>query len=310
MAINKLMRSALKALSAPDINTKKNFKTERAVVNITHRHVFRPSYKIWDHRIFAEDHDIPVRLYSPAIKGRFPVIIFFHGGGWVTGNMGSYDKLCTVMAERTGHMVVSVEYRLAPEHPFPAGLYDCYLVTKEIFGNPDLLNVTSEQITLVGDSAGGNLAAAVSLMARDKGDFTPRRQILLYPSTYNNHNDESPFSSVRENGTDYLLTQKRINDYMELYSNNAEDLMNPYFAPLISGDLSNQPDTLILTAEFDPLRDEGEAYGHKLRAFGNKVEIHRMADALHGYLSLNPRFRSVQDSYRIINKFLKGVTVE
>ena len=169
MAINRLMRSALKALSYPDINTPKHYKAERVVVNVTHKHVLRPFYKIWDHKVSAEDHDIPVRIFSPETKGDFPVLLFFHGGGWVTGNIDSYDKVCTVMAHRTRHKVVSVDYRLAPEFPFPAGLEDCYRVAEELFTQPGLLGVTADQITLIGDSAGGNLAAALSIMARDRG---------------------------------------------------------------------------------------------------------------------------------------------
>ena len=304
MAMNKLMRSALKALSFPDINTPKNYKAERVVVNVTHRHVLRPFYKIWDHKVWAEDHDIPVRIFSPETKGDFPVLLFFHGGGWVTGNIDSYDKVCTVMSKKTGHKVISVDYRLAPEHPFPAGLEDCYRVARELYLHPELLGVAADDITLVGDSAGGNLAAAVSLLARDRGEFLPSRQILLYPATYNDHGPSSPFPSVRENGTDYLLTSKRIQDYETLYRGGRDVENNPYYAPLIAEDLSRQPRSLILTAEYDPLRDEGEAYGHKLRAFGNRVEIHRLPDALHGFISLNARFKSVQKSYDYMNHFL------
>lgn len=124
-----------------------------------------------------------------------------------------------------------------------------------------LLGITPDQITLIGDSAGGNLAAVVSLMARDRGEFLPRQQILLYPATNNDHTENSPFDSVRTNGKGYLLTSKRMVDYMALYRSSDEDLQNPYYAPILCSDLSDQPRTLIITAEFDPLRDEGEAYG-------------------------------------------------
>ncbi len=308
MAINKLMRSALRALSYPDINTPKNYKAERVVVNVTHKHVLRPFYKIWDHTVSAGDHDIPVRIFSPQAKGDFPALLFFHGGGWVTGNIDSYDKVCTVMAHRTRHKVVSVDYRLAPEFPFPAGLEDCYRVAEELFTQPELLGVTADQITLIGDSAGGNLAAALSIMARDRGRFLPRRQILLYPAAAADHGPDSPYPSLRENGADYLLTTKRIQDYETLYRGGQELADNPYYAPLAAADLSHQPETLILTAEFDPLRDEGEDYGHKLRSFGNRVEIHRLPDTLHGFISLSPRFQTVKKSYGYINRFLSEVS--
>lgn len=304
MAINKVMRAALKALSYPDLNTTKSYPLQRRVINATHKHLMRPLYHIWDHKIAAEDHDIPVRIFSPEIVGVFPLLIFFHGGGWVTGNIDSYDKVCANLAKHTMRTVVSVDYRLAPEYKFPAGLEDCYLATQEIFEFAPALGGDRDDITLIGDSAGGNLAAAVSLLARDRGGQMPKRQILLYPATFNDHTETSVFDSVRENGTDYLLTSKRVSDFMELYKSSDEDLKNPYFAPLLMEDLKNQPDTLIITAEYDPLRDEGEAYGERLAAAGNRVEIQRLSDALHGFMSLSPRYEHVKQSYFFINRFL------
>lgn len=311
MAISKFMRATLKALSYPDlINTKKDYETHRKVINAAHPHVLRPFYKIWNHTVSAPDHDIPVRIFSPKLTGTFPVLLFFHGGGWVTGNIDSYDKICTDMSEITNHVVVSVDYRLAPEHRFPSAPEDCYLVAREIFLHSDLFDISPDEITLIGDSAGGNLAAVVSLMARDRGEFSPKRQILLYPATYNDHGPTSPFESIETNGRGYLLTSQRINDYMDLYMSCEEDLQNPYFAPLIATDLSNQPETLIITAEYDPLCDEGEAYGKKLLQFNNFVEIHRIHDALHGFLSLNPNFPHVKKSFKYINDFLKRDTIQ
>lgn len=232
------------------------------------------------------------------------ILIFFHGGGWVVGNIDSYSGVCLNMARQTGHIVISVDYRLAPEHRYPAAVDDCYAVTREIFQNADLFHVEKEDITLIGDSAGGNLAAVVSLMARDRGEFLPAKQILIYPATSNDHSETSKFSSVQENGTDYLLTSKRICEYMDLYKSCAEDLNSPYLAPLISDDLTRQPKTLIITAQFDPLRDEGEAYGRKLHAFGNEVSVYRMKDALHGFIRLPKHFIHVKRSYELINRFL------
>jgi acetyl esterase/lipase len=176
-------------------------------------------------------------------------------------------------------------------------------VTREFFAG-GLPQVNDGDITLIGDSAGGNLAAAVSLMARDRGEFLPKRQILIYPSTWNDHSEVSPFSSIRENGTDYLLTSRRIQSVIELYRSSEEDMSNPYFAPLLAKDFSNQPRTLLITAEYCPLRDEGEAYGEKLRDAGNDVEIVRIRDALHAYLMLPPAFEHVRQTYDIINSFL------
>jgi len=306
MAINKAMKIALKALSYPDLDIKKNYKLHRQMNTAMHPYL-KPLYKIWDHKIAGTDHDIPVRLFfSKKYREDKPsrVLVFFHGGGWVIGNIDSYSSVCANMADQTGATVVSVDYRLAPEYRFPKGLEDCYTVTREIYKYSGYFNAKSENIIVIGDSAGGNMAAAVSLMARDRGEFGVSKQILLYPSTHNDHSDETGFPSIREFGRDYLLTSRRIRDYMDLYISSEEDLKNPYLAPLIAKDLSNQPDTLIITAEYDPLRDEGEAYGKKLKEHGNKVYVYHMKDALHGFISLPKHFVHVRRSYEIINKFL------
>ncbi len=304
MAINKLMRAALRALSYPDLNTPKSYKLQRTVLGLTHTHYAHPLYTTWDHKLMAGNHRIPIRIFSPEPVGQFPILIFFHGGGWVTGNINTYDRVCAKLAKHTAHTVISVDYRLAPEHRFPAGLEDCYLAVQEIIANAPALGGSPEEVTLIGDSAGGNLAAAVSLLARDRGGRMPKAQLLFYPAVYNDYTEASPFPSIRENGTGYLLTSKRVADYMALYQSCEADLQSPYFAPYLAEDLSNQPDTLIITAEFDPLRDEGEAYGRRLRAAGNRVEILRLRDALHGFLSLGPRYAHVRQSYFYINRFL------
>ncbi len=304
MAINKAMRAALKALSYPDIDVKKNYKLERQFINITKKNYLKPFYHTWDRKVECDGREIPVRIFKPKKNEADGVFVFFHGGGWVTGNIDSYDKVCTHMCEAVGKIVVSVDYRLAPEHKFPAAPNDCYAATKAVFEESEKMGISCDKITLIGDSAGGNLAAAVSLMARDRGEFKIERQILLYPAVYNCHDEKSPFESVRTNGTDFLLTSKRICDYMDLYTNDFRDRKSPYFAPLIAEDLSNQPKTLIITAEYDPLRDEGEAYGEKLREAGNYVEMHRMLDALHGFISLPPHFVHVKKAYAYINEFL------
>ncbi|NLK44495.1 MAG: alpha/beta hydrolase [Tissierellia bacterium] len=298
-----IKKLALKILSIPHISLKKHYKAYRKILNVLNPPL-EPIYKVLDHRIMKDNREIPVRVFIPKENPLPKLLIFFHGGGWVTGNIDSYTNVCAFMANRTNHTVVSVDYRLAPEYPFPKGLEDCYWATREIFLNCEKLNFKEDDITLIGDSAGGNLAAVVSLMARDRGEFLPKKQILIYPATYYDHSENSPFPSVVENGKDFIMTSKRIQDYMDLYVKNREDRLNPYIAPILSEDLSNQPRTLIITAEFDPLRDEGEAYGIKLKEFGNHVKIYRIKDALHGFLS-NPLNSSHTDElYEIINSFL------
>lgn len=306
MAINKFMMAALRALSYPDIDIKKTYKLDRALSNIA-----RPSlkllYKMWDHHIVLGEHNIPVRIFLPRKQYASELLVFFHGGGWVTGNIENYTAPCGNLSNFTGRRVISVDYRLAPEYPFPNAVNDCYEAVKELYRNCDVFNASPDDIVLIGDSAGGNLAAAVSLMARDKGEFNIPRQILIYPATFNDHTANSPFESVRTNGFEYLLTSKRICDYMALYIQDAKYINDPYFAPLLSDDLSNQPRTLIITAEYDPLRDEGEEYGKRLHNSGNYVKIYRINDALHGFFCLPARFSHVKRTYDLIKSFLGEV---
>ena len=305
MAINRAMRAALHVLAYPEVDIKKTYLVEREIKKLTARRLKNPSlYHIWEHKIFCGDHEVPVRIFMPDNRRRDCILLFFHGGGWVTGTVDSYSAVCADMANMTGCLVASVDYLLAPEHRFPAGLEDCYAVARELFLNRELMGALD--IVLIGDSAGGNLAAAVSLMARDRGEFLPGRQILIYPAVGNDYSENSPYPSVHENGTGYLLTAKRVQDYLALYRSSEEDLKNPYFAPLQATSFAEQPDTLLITAQYCPLRDEGETYGQKLRDEGGYVEIHRIPDVLHGYFSLPVRYGPVKQTYEIINRFLEG----
>lgn len=259
-----------------------------------------------DRRVVTAGNSVPIHLFFPETRGPHGVLLFFHGGGWVTGDAESYAPVCRAMAHITDRTVVSVDYRLAPENPFPAGLTDCYTVAKEFYTHPSRWGVRGRDIVLIGDSAGANLCAAVSLMARDRGEFLPTAQILIYPAVYNDYTEESPFPSVRENGAGYLLTAKRLQDYINYYIP-PEERGNPYFAPLLCKDLSGQPPTLLFSAEYDPLRDEGEAYAAALRRAGNRVEAHRVPGALHGYFSLSPKVPVVRMTYGKINRFLRNM---
>ena len=311
MAINHTARKILKALSFDGIEV----EASRHLADLKRLDPMKIFYKTIDYKIYNEDFEVPTRIFFPnekAFKGMGPdqrrVMLFIHGGGWVTESVDNYERICARLANATEHVVVSVDYRLAPENKFPVGLEDCYAVARAIFTNRFILNVEPEDITLIGDSAGGNLAAALSLMARDRGEFMPRRQILIYPAVNSDYTEESPFPSVRENGTDYLLTAGTMRDYIELYAGSEEDKLNPYFAPILAKDVSGQPDTLVITAEFDPLRDEGEAYALRLKQAGNRVEIRRIQDALHGYFALGIKNFHVQESFDFINRFLKNTT--
>ena len=291
------VRTVLQALSYGGIEV----DASRKLADIKKMDPMSIFYKTLDAEVYNGDYKVPIRLFFPteeamengAASGRKPpVILFFHGGGWVTESVENYQRVCARMAQSTGQIVASVEYRLAPEYRFPVGLMDCYAAAKD-------------RITIMGDSAGGNLAAAVCMMARDRGEFYPKKQILIYPALNNCYTEESPFESVKTNGTGYLLTAEKMEDYLKLYESCPEDRKNPYFAPILEKDLRNMPDTLILTAEFDPLRDEGEAFGERLKAAGNRVEVHRIAGAFHGYFALGIKFLHVQESFTYVNRFLE-----
>ena len=307
--ISKTMRTILHALSYGNIEV----EASRRLADIKKLDAMRIFFKTLDTRVYNGNHEVPIRLYFPSeeamsgepVEGeKYPVLLFFHGGGWVTESVENYDRVCSRMAQSTGHIVMSVEYRLAPEYRFPVPLEDCYAAAKALYTGHLVLPADPDRITIIGDSAGGNLAAAVCLKARDTGDFAPKKQILIYPAVNNCYTKKSPYKSVQENGEGYLLTAVKMEDYLKLYESSPEDRQNPYFAPILEKDLSHMPETLILTAEFDPLRDEGEEYGKRLKEANNYVEIHRIPDALHGYFALGIRFLHVQESFEIMNRFL------
>lgn len=303
MAIKRFSRAVIKAISKTEFDIKKTYQIERSIKNFKVPFLMH-IYKRWNYKVYTGNREILTRVFNPKSGKPENTIIFFHGGGWVTENIDSYNNVCKHLSKHTNCIVIFVEYRLAPEHPFPQGLEDCYAVAKLAHDKQKEENLLPGKIILMGDSAGGNLAAAVSLRARDRGEFKVDTQILLYPATYWDHSMISPFDSIRENGTGYILTAKRVCDYMTLYKRNDKDLMNPYFAPLMAGDFSNQPKTLLITAEFDPLRDEGEEYGKRLSEAGNEVEMYRMKDALHGFISLGQHNVFVKKTYGLINTFL------
>ena len=304
MAINKVMHAALKAISYVDLDIHKTYKLSRNFQTMISKLYTPPKdYEIWDHRVLNGGYQVPVRIFTGKNAEPSKTLLFFHGGGWITGDINTYNRICVDMCAETGCRVISVDYRLAPERRFPTAIEDCYAVLRELMREKSR-GAFHGEIILIGDSAGGNIAAAVSLMARDRGEFLPTKQILIYPATSNDHSEDALFPSITQNGTDYLLTAKRVSDYLELYRSCDEDLNNPYFAPLLEKDLRNQPDTLVITADLCPLRDEGEYYGQLLRSAGNRVTIHRVIDALHGFFTLPPFFKHVAEAYEVMNAFL------
>lgn len=306
MAINPAIRLAIKAISYSDVDMKKFYKVQRTLQTIKSPKINNRFYKMWDNKIISDSREILTRIYEPKQKTRNELLLFFHGGGWVTESVDTYNRVCVNLANHTGCRVMSVEYRLAPEHPFPDGLDDCYAVTHELLSKPDLLGIKAEDVVLIGDSAGGNFAAVISMVIRDIGEFRISRQILIYPATYNKHDSSSPFVSVKKFGTDYLLTSKHICEYMDMYVPDKACLDTPYIAPLLAEDFAGMPKTLVITAEYDPLRDEGEMYANKIRQAGGYADTYRIKDAIHGFFALDARYGHVRQVYKIINAFLNN----
>jgi len=220
-------------------------------------------------------------VYRPR-EGVLPGIVYFHGGGWCIGNVDIYDWTCRNLANVTGAVVASVDYRLAPEHCFPAAADDGYAAAAWMHAEAEVLGVDGRRLAVAGDSAGGNLAAVVSLMARDREGPPVQFQLLVYPVI--NHDFDT--ESYRDNATGYFLTRANMEWYWKSYLGADGDGTHPYASPIRATDLSGLPPALVITAEYDPLRDEGEAYGRRLEEAGVPVTIHRYDGMFHGFFSL------------------------
>ena len=236
--------------------------------------------------------EIPLRIYRPDGEGPFPVLVYFHGGGWVIGGLDEYDDVCAKLAAGAGYVVVSVDYRLAPEHPFPAAVEDCYAATQWTVENTELLDADPGRITIGGDSAGGNLAAAITLMARDQGGPALEHQLLLYPAV--SPLDLHQFDSYEENAEGYFLDYKAIEWFYDRYIQNKTDIRNEYAFPLLARDLTELPPATVVTAGFDPLRDEGIAYAERLADADVPVTHQHYEGMIHGFVSLSEEVDTAQ----------------
>ena len=227
---------------------------------------------------------IPARVYRPNLPAPLPVAVSFHGGGWVIGTLEIDDYRCQNLAKDAGCVVVSIDYCMAPEHPFPAPVEECYAATAWVAAHAVELGVNPARLAVTGNSAGANLAAAVALMARDRGGPAIGFQLLNYPVT----DDDLTRPSYRENGVGYGLTTAAMAWFIAQYLPDAAGRADPYALPMRARDLGNLPPALVITCEYDVLRDEGEAYGEAMRAAGVPVEISRYAGMPHGFLSMLP----------------------
>jgi len=294
--------SYLLGYSSPEDSTQLE-KFQKMSSGQTEVHI--PDMETEDCLVKASGRKIPVRIYSPDTEGASPAFIFLHGGGFSEGSIETHDLICRKIALYSGWKVISVEYRLAPEHKFPAGLNDSYEAAEWVFSNRERLSVRENQIAIGGDSAGANLATVICIKAREHGSMRFCKQVLIYPTT-----DASTegYESCDLFKRGYVYTKNSIKMTYDLYLNPDEDRTNPYISPIRAADLSGLPPALIVTAEFDPLRDQGEKYAERLREFGVPVMLKRVEGMTHAFLSFFPELDEFDSTLKLIGDFLRGDT--
>lgn len=257
-------------------------------------------HEVYDRTVPGPAGPVPVRVYRPSEATGLPVVVWFHGGGWVIGGLDSHDHLCRLLCDDAGCVVVSVDYRLAPEHPFPAAVEDCVAAYGWVAANATEVGGDPGRVAVGGDSAGGNLAAVVALTRRDAGDPPPRAQVLVYPVT--DHEFDSP--SMHENATGYFLEREHMRWFFGHYLRTPADADDWRVSPLRAPDLSGVAPAIVVTAEYDPLRDQGEAYGARLRAAGVDTEIVRGEGLFHGFFGLHPIVEPGREPWERVVAFL------
>lgn len=243
-----------------------------------------PLARVEDLAIPGPGDDLPIRVYSDQAGGLRPALVYFHGGGFLFGDLESHDSVCRALAKDSGAVIIAVDYRLAPEHPFPAGVDDAYTATRWVAANAERLGIDARNISVGGDSAGGNFATVVAVRCRDAGGPALAAQVLIYPVT-----DLSSMEteSHRQFAGGYLLTRSGMQYCTRYYLANPDLVTDPEVSPLLASDLTGLPPALVITAEFDPLRDEGEAYARRLDQAGVPVTLRRYDGMIHGFVSMH-----------------------
>jgi acetyl esterase len=250
-----------------------------------------------DISISLDGRNLDARLYVPEGAGERPALtLYYHGGGWVIGTIETHDATCRVIAQTSGTAVLSVAYRLAPEHRYPVAAEDSFDALVWASANAESLGIDATRLAVAGDSAGGNLAAAVAIMARDRGGPALRHQLLIYPVTDQNYS----LPSYAENGDgSYYLSTDGMRWFWDHYLGERASDDAPMAAVLRNADLSNLPSATVITAEYDPLRDEGMAYAEKLKAAGVAVDAATAPGMIHGFFSM---FEAVPDAWQWIER--------
>ena len=248
--------------------------------------------------------NIPIRIYTPTGKTPLPVLVYFHGGGWVLGNLDSADYACRCLANDGKCIVVSVDYRLAPEHKFPAAIEDAYTAITWVSDNAETIGGDPDRIGVIGDSSGGNLAAGVSLMAQDKQTPSLAIQILIYPVTHYNFMTQS----YQQFGSgEFGLSTDEMIWFWHHYLLDKTDGKKHYASPLLAENLSQLPPAFIITAEYDILRDEAESYAHRLQQAGVSVNLKRYEGTIHNFVGLASILNIGKQALSDINSHLRNV---
>jgi acetyl esterase len=226
--------------------------------------------------------DQPIRVYQPAGEGPWPVLVYYFGGGWSLGTLDTCDGVCRMLTNAAPCVTVAVSYRLAPEHKFPAAVEDCYSGAAWVAAHAGEFGCDPARVAVGGDSSGGNLAAAVTLLARERGGPAFAHQLLVYPNT----DFQSATTSLREAGDAYFFNAKAVEWYWGMYLAREEDGANPLASPLRAASLSGLPPATVITAEYDPLRDEAERYAARLAEAGVPVDLKRYSGVVHGFFTM------------------------
>lgn len=247
---------------------------------------------------------LPLRVYALDEVGPRPALVYFHGGGFVVANLETHDAVCRSLAQQSGAVVIAVDFRLAPEHKFPAAVDDAYAATVWVAENAEQIGVDRRCISVGGDSAGGELAAVVCMRCRQAGGPALAAQVLIYPLTDLSSCDSG---SYRDFARGYWLTRAAMLWFRAHYLPSAESGLDPEASPLLARDLSGLPPALVITAEFDPLRDEGEAYARRLEEAGVPVTLSRYPGMVHGFVLMRGILTSGREAIRETAEFLKGM---
>lgn len=247
------------------------------------------------------NHPLPVRLYTPVLDKKLPCLIYYHGGGWQRGDIATHDSICRHLAHYGNVIVLSVEWRLDPEYPFPAGINDCLKAYEWVVANGKNLNIDTSRLAIGGDSAGGNMTAVTAQRLRKMNTTQPIFQLLLYPAL----DLGCSKWSYEEFAEGYFLTSERVRCYVSQYLNSPDEVNNPLASPLRQPDLSGLPKTHIATAEFDPLRAEGEEYAQRLKEAGISVTYHCYEGMIHAFAHMNDTVPAVEAALQELGGILK-----